>query len=91
MFIEFYISLPRSWLRNRAPYRLQDNVCVMCTHIHIWEFLFQDFCDSVTVEGHSEGARRSSVENHLNKKQGLNPGDKIHRDKKEEVKNAKSL
>ena len=63
----------------------------MCTHIHIWEFLFQDFCDSVTVEGHSEGARRSSVENHLNKKQGLNPGDKIHRDKKEEVKNAKSL
>ena len=48
----------------------------MCTHIHIREFLFQDFCDSVTVEGHSEGARRSAVENHLNKKQGLNPGDK---------------
>ena len=58
----------------------------MCTHIHIWEFLFQDFCDSVTVEGHSEGARRSAVENHLKKKQGLNPGDKIHPDNKTELK-----
>ena len=45
----------------------------MCTHIHIREFLFQDFRDIVTVEGHSEGACRSAVENHLNKKQGLNP------------------
>ena len=62
----------------------------MCTHIHIREFLLQDFRDIVTVEGHSEGARRSAVENHLNKKQGLNPGDKIHPDKKKEVKNAES-
>ena len=59
------------------------------THIHIREFLFQDFCDSVTVEGHSEGARRSAVENHLNRKQGLIPGIKTHPDKKKEVKNAK--
>ena len=58
----------------------------MCTHIDIWEFLFQDFCDSVTVEGHSEGARRGAVENHLKKKQGLNPGDKIHPDNKRELK-----
>ena len=58
----------------------------MCTHIHIWEFLFQDFCDSVTVEGHSEGARRGAVENHLNKNQGLDPGGKTHPDNKRELK-----
>ena len=58
----------------------------MCTHIHIREFLFQDLCDSVTVEGHSKGGRRSAIENHLNKKQGLNPGDKIHPDKKRKLK-----
>ena len=54
----------------------------MCTHIHIREFLFQDLCDSVTVEGHSECARTSAVENHVTKKQDLNPFDKIHPYKK---------
>ena len=37
----------------------------MNTDIKIWEFLFEDFSDGVTVESDTNGPRRSAIQDHL--------------------------